>query len=75
MKSITEAIPLDDFATFVIQTTNQLQAEKTQNILDIFAAADLDGNGLIQLNELTTLHTLLCNRINPKKDSNEQIEK
>ena len=28
LKSTTEAIPLDDFAEFVILTTNQLQAEK-----------------------------------------------
>lgn len=62
LKLISEAIPLDDFAEFVIQTTNQLQAEKLQNIVDIFSAVDLDGNGLIGFNELRTLHRLLCSQ-------------
>ena len=62
LKSISEAIPLDDFAEFLILTTNQLQAEKLQNIVDIFAAVDLDGNGILGFNELRTLHRLLCNQ-------------
>lgn len=53
---------LDDFAEFVIHTTNQLQAEKLQNIQDIFQAADLNNSQILGFNELKTLYKLLCNQ-------------
>lgn len=53
---------LDDFAEFVIHTTNQLQSEKLQNIYEIFMAADLKNNGVLELVELRTLYKLLCNQ-------------
>jgi Ca2+-binding EF-hand superfamily protein len=50
---------LDDFAEFIIHTTNQLQAEKLQNIEDIFNAADLNHNGVLQFNEFRTIFRIL----------------
>ena len=52
---------LDDFAEFVIHTTNQLQKEKLQNIADIFSAADLNQNGMLELAEIKTLYKVLGN--------------
>ena len=50
---------LDDFAEFVVDSTHQLQAEKEQNIADIFAAADTNGNGVLEFSEFQTLCKLL----------------
>ena len=58
----SEAVQLDEFAEFVIHTSNQLQAEKLQNIHEIFHASDLDGNGIITFNEFKTLYRLLCSQ-------------
>ena len=55
----SEAVALDDFAEFVVDSTHQLQAEKEQNISDIFAAADTNGNGVLEFREFRTLCKLL----------------
>jgi len=34
--NVADAVQFDDFAEFVIHTSNQLQAEKLQNIVEIF---------------------------------------
>ena len=62
LNNISEVVQLDDFAEFVIHTTNQLQAEKLQNIYDIFMAADLKNNGVLEFSELKILYKLLCNQ-------------
>ncbi len=62
LNSVSEAVQMDDFAEFVIHTTNQLQAEKLQNIYDIFTAADLKNNGVLEFSELRILYRLLCNQ-------------
>ena len=61
LHTYTEAVQLDDFAEFVIHTTNQLQKEKLQNIADIFSAADLNQNGMLELAEIKTLYKVLGN--------------
>ena len=66
-----EAVQLDEFAEFVIHTSNQLQAEKLQNIFEIFMASDLDCNGIISFNEFKTLYRLLCNQ--HSGDMNQQM--
>ena len=60
LNSFTDAVQLDDFAEFAIHTTNQLQAEKLQNIYEIFMAADMKNNGVLELSEFKTLYKLLC---------------
>ena len=72
LNSYTEAVQLDDFAEFVIHTTNQLQAEKLQNIQEIFMAADLNHNSILEFNELKTLYKLLCNQYSG--DRNQQMQ-
>ena len=62
LQNVSDAVQLDEFSEFVIHTTNQLQAEKLQNIYEIFMAADLKGNGVLELSELKTLYKLLCNQ-------------
>ena len=55
----SEAVALDDFAEFVVDATHQLQAEKEQNIADIFAAGDTNGNDVLEFSEFQTLYKLL----------------
>lgn len=62
---------MDDFAEFVIHTSNQLQAEKLQNITEIFMASDLSGKGVLTFKEIKTLYRLLCNQ--HSGDMNQQL--
>ena len=72
LNSCTEAVQLDDYAEFVVSTANQLQAEKLQNIEDIFAAGDLSQNGIITSSELRTLYRILGNQFSG--DTNLQMQ-
>ena len=62
LNQCNEAVQLDELAEFVIHTSNQLQAEKLQNIYEIFMAADLANNGILTFNEVKTLYRLLCSQ-------------
>lgn len=72
LNNVSEAIQLDELAEFVILTSNQLQAEKLQNIYEIFMAADIDGDGVLSFNEVKTLYKLLCNQYSG--DANQQLQ-
>ena len=72
LNNVSEAIQLDELAEFVILTSNQLQAEKLQNIYEIFMAADIDGDGVLGFNEVKTLYKLLCNQYSG--DANQQLQ-
>jgi hypothetical protein len=59
LKSSSDAVPLDSLAELAITTAVRLQQEKLTNIRDVFKAADLDGNGHLDLNEFKILYKLI----------------
>ena len=59
LNGVKEAVSLDLLAEMVITTINSLQAEKLQNIEDLFHAADLSATGVISFEEFRTLYKLI----------------
>lgn len=62
LKAVSEAIPLDTLASFIIDLANRLQRDKLQNIRDIFFAADLNGSRTLDLTEFKVLAKLFNNK-------------
>lgn len=69
LKNSKEAISLDLLSEQIITTTNSLQAEKIKNIEDLFHAADLDANGVINSEEFKTLYKLIVTKITDSAES------
>ncbi len=64
---MNEGLPFDTLAEFIIDTVLNLQNQKLENLRDIFNAADLNGNGVMDFDEIKILSSLLQSSKTPTK--------
>jgi Ca2+-binding EF-hand superfamily protein len=64
---VNEGLPFDTLAEFIIDTVLNLQNQKLENLRDIFNAADLNGNGVMDFDEIKILSSLLQSSKTPTK--------
>ena len=56
LKSVNEAVNLDEYAEFIIELTAKIKADKVKNLKDIFLAADMDYKEHLNFDDLDMLY-------------------